>query len=223
MNSRNFLISSNSLSSNRSANHSAALGGWLRPNTQRTYELALQATELEAERTANLTEALKLIARSLATNLPVAYCRLLLATNDGKSLTVRAAHSAIADLQWKPNLGRTLALTQLPDGTSLPRLIFSSLIGDCRGSLGKQQLHSYSATLGLREPLKSLLLSPLQAGNKWLGALELGELERGRLAHLDEPIVHQMTFCARRLAHRIAELQHLETERNKRLAAHGAN
>lgn len=159
------------------------------PHPKRAIELTLQNAERLLEQSATATEALTGLADLLAANLPIAYCRLLLSSNDGESLIPCAAQTALADLKWDPQLHQPLPLALLPDGLRLPGLTYS-LMGQWREM---EKLIEYSALLKLNTPLTGLLLIPLKVRDRLPAVLELGELPG---ATLGEPEVQTLILQA---------------------------
>ncbi len=178
--------------------------------SRRALELMLQKAELFLEQSPTLNQALKEVTYLLATNLPVAFCRISLTESGGQSLIPQAAYSSLPDFQWNPQLNKSLPLALLPDGLRLSHLYYS-LVGPRREVLAREQLRLYSQELGLREPLAKLLLVPLRIGSRFLAVIELGELSDDLLEGMNETetqaIILQAPRFAAPLSERLKQLQ----------------
>lgn len=172
--------------------------------SRRELELKLESAEQLIGQAETLNEALEELARLLATNLPVAFCRISLVDDDSQSLVPQAAHSSLIDFQWKSQLGESLPLALLPDGLRLSHLYYS-LIGQRRELLARKQLNLYSLNLDLREPLAKLLLVPLKSGDRLLAIIELGELTDDPLEGMNEDETQAIILQAPRFAAPLAD------------------
>ncbi len=178
--------------------------------SRRELELKLESAERLIGQANTLNEALEELAHLLATNMPVAFCRISLVDCDSQSLVPQAAHSSLTDFQWNPKLGELLPLALLPDGLRLSHLYYS-LVGQRRELLAREQLRLYSLELGLPEPLAKLLLVPLKTGNHLMAVIELGELIDDPLEGMNEDetqaIILQAPRFAAPLADRLSQLR----------------
>lgn len=177
------------------------------PRSARAIEVKVRKGERLLEQSFSLDEALTDLTQLLAQDLPLAYCRLSLATNDGMYLIPKATYKKLAGQQLSLSLNQPFALGLLPDGFRLPKLK-CNLIGPCRDSFIQEQLRHYSTTLGLPEPLTGLLLIPLKLEGRFLGVLEFGELKSNLGDGLNEEEVQALIQLTPGLAAPLADLLH---------------
>lgn len=177
------------------------------PRSARAIELIVRKAERLLEQSFSLNEALAGLTQLLGQDLPLAYCRLLLATNDRKHLIPKAEYKKLTGLELNLALNQQFPLDLLPDGPRLPKLK-CSLIGPCRDSLIQEQLRDYSTALGLGESLTGLLLIPLKLEGRFLGVLEFGELKSNLGDGLNEEEVQAIIQLMPGLAAPLADLLH---------------
>jgi len=167
--------------------------------SQASIELAVCDAEMLIKQSADLDEALVGLTQLLGTRLPVAFCRLLLADKDLRSLTAKAAYSVIGLFDSELELSHSIPLTVLPDGLRLAHLRYS-LVGPYRELSVKQKLSAYSNSLGMGKPLTTLLLVPLKHNGQLLGVIELGEIDVKTTQHLKAEDVQAIVLYTPRLA-----------------------
>lgn len=128
----------------------------------------------------NLTEGLRSLAEMIASHLSRTFCRILLTDESETSLTVKAAYplpDTGSPLGWNPGLGQHIALADRPDGLrdilkdGRPRVL---RLNDERV---QNALREFSQRLSLKQDLYSVLMIPLNLGNRIIGLIELGELQ----------------------------------------------
>lgn len=174
--------------------------------------LAMQANQVIAQAD-NLTEALRRLAGLIVANLSQTYCRISLASEDGRTLTARAAHASSANLKWNPRLEERVPIEELP---GFGRLFDSAdRIEGCEiwrssDETARARLSGFSRSLNLAEDLKSLLLAPLKVENRLVGVLELGEFRDEEYTLLTEGKIKVTSLVATQTAVWIDRLQRLE-------------
>ncbi len=143
---------------------------------KRRESLLLQASNVVAQEEA-LDDGLQKLASMMVELLRLSFCCILIKEGDGDSLILRAA-SRRGDLEWNP--GRQPI--ELADWPGLPELLRLGVpaVKERSDPKARPNLEKLARTLKLAadEEIRSLLVVPLKIGDRVVGQLDLGDLQR---------------------------------------------
>jgi len=193
--------------------------------TERRLELLLKASHALAQ-AENLTDGLQRLAEMMVSLLIHTFCRILLLDESGEFLVVKAAYPIPRSGErpnWDLGLGKHTAVSEWRGlrkllETGSPRVVKWS------DEQARPVLVRYSRWLGSEKDIQSLLMVPLNIGNRVVGLLEVGEAreeERARFSdaevELASAIAAETTISIDRMRlneiteRRKMELEHLHT------------
>lgn len=129
----------------------------------------LRTFTAEITRAAKLTDKLKIVCRKLREVSGADFGLVMLLTRDGHNLRVRAG-SARKNFDWDPGIERLCSLLSLPNVEEAVRVSSHKVFCD-----GEDLLEQIWNHVGLKQPLKSVLLIPLRQGASLQGVCLLGD------------------------------------------------
>ncbi|MDX1523213.1 MAG: GAF domain-containing protein, partial [Anaerolineae bacterium] len=193
---------------------------------ERRLELLLKASNTVAQ-AENLTEALQSLAQMLTTFLDISFCRNFLLSEDQQFLVPYAAFAlypkkiAKNHLDW--NVDRDEGRIVVKEWPQLENLLTERSYKVFRADHIQDAafLSERSRQLGLKQSVQSLLLIPLQAGNRVVGLLALGEMRTWDTAPFTEQKQELAIAIADQTAMMIERVRLLDTttRHNKLLVA----
>lgn len=151
--------------------------------TQRRLNLIVSASNMLAQAD-NLSVGLQDLAQMMVRHWGASFCRFFLLDEEEKFLNMAAVFPEQAEgeeFAWEPTVGTQTAVAEWPRLDELLYERTSSLIRK-DGRRGRRILQAWAERLKLSQPIQSLLVVPLRRGDRVVGLMDLGQLQKGDAA-----------------------------------------